>query len=155
MDKTRCYVDDRLCVVKLPAKQKAIVNVLPDDTVEIAFFEPITHNKHIFAALALRYLWQRNNYPYFKSRFPSAETCELANQDQNHPIFWGCHTSSRTNNTNGYPTYITLDFRGVRETHEERQMPNVYCALHMPLSQFRLINRGFDVNDYLFSSTLG
>lgn len=152
MEKNRCYVDNRLYVVSTPAKQKAIVNVLHGDTVEIAFFEPIAHDKHFSLARTARFFWWREHYRYFKSRFPSVETCELANQDRDFPVFWGCCTSSYIFNKDGYPTHITLDSQGRRENHEERQMPNVYGAIHMPLTQFCLINRGFDVNDYLFSS---
>lgn len=153
MEKVRCYVDDRLFIVNTPAQQKAIVNVLSDDTVEIAFFEPIAHNQDFFAAHANRFLWRRFNYRYFKSCFPSAETCLLANQDLTTPVFWGCYTSSRANAESKNPSWITLNDDGLCISEPNFCVPNVYGALYMPLTQFRLINCNFDVNDYLFSST--
>lgn len=153
MEKVRCYVDDRLFIVNTPARQKAIVNVLSDDTVEIAFFEPIAHNQDFFAAHAHRFIWRWSNYHYFKSCFPSAETCLLANQDLTTPVFWGCYTSSRANAESKNPSWITLNDDGLCTSEPNFCVPNVYGALYMPLTQFRLINRNFDVNDYLFSST--
>lgn len=153
MEKVRCYVDDRLFIVNTPAQQKAIVNVLSDDTVEIAFFEPIAHNLDFFAAHVICFLWRRFNYRYFKSCFPSVETCLLANQDLTTPVFWGCYTSSRANAESKNPSWITLNDDGLCTSVPNFCVPNVYGALYMPLTQFRLINCNFDVNDYLFSST--
>ena len=117
------------CLDGLDTRQKLI---------NIAFFEPIGHNKSLSESIELQKQWRERNYPQYHATLISYVFCQNAKK-YGTTCFDKCWTRSRYDE--GYPEYRTHPIAAWPvEIDVKEKLPNVYVSLVMRREDFTRLN---------------
>lgn len=110
--------------------------------INIAFFEPIGHDKSLSESLKLLNRWRERNYPQYCATLISYVFC-LNAKKYGTTCFDQCWTRSRDDE--GYPEYRTHPRAAWPVAIEtEEKLPNVYVSLVMRHEDFSRLNPGIE-----------
>jgi len=149
---SKLYVNEFLEAETCPENQCAIVNRI-NGFIEIAFFDPIAHNKQLTDTQAEIFFWGRKMYPeHRRCKAPSVETCLLANKDEKALKFKSCATSTQELDLEGRVRgWTVLDKRGARNSGGALDIVENICpAILMSEEEFLLINPKITLENYSF-----